>query len=117
MKRSKKVVLSREIFADDITRKNQTKVSGIFFIRTQADIEAVIKKARKDHKYVSIRGQTHTMGGQTIANDGYVMDLKYFNSMRYDESSEVLTVEPGATWTQVIQYLNTFGRSPSIQSD
>jgi hypothetical protein len=35
-----------------------------------------------------MRGQMHTMGGQTIATGGYVIDMNYFKTMRYEEGGE-----------------------------
>jgi FAD/FMN-containing dehydrogenase len=83
--------------ADDVTRMNATKVKRIFMvkydlftiaqaflkIRTEADIIDVLRLAKQNGLHVSIRGQKHTMGGQTIAPDGYVIDMTYFKTIRY----------------------------------
>ena len=43
---------------------------------------------RRAHgKSVSVRGCSHTMGGQTIAQGGYVIDTTYFKKMTYNALS------------------------------
>lgn len=102
------------VFVDDITRLNKTEVDRVFYVKTADDLKNIIGLARANGKHVSIRGQSHTMGGQTIAADGYVIDMKYFNKMRYDPETQTVLTEPGATWGQLIKYLNDFGMSPRI---
>jgi len=71
-------------------------------------------------------------GGQTIARDGYIIDMKWLNKIHYFPSTTSVEVEPGnrqcggntiflftmdvfhlgADWGQVIFYLNRFGMSP-----
>ncbi|TEB18997.1 oxidoreductase [Perkinsus sp. BL_2016] len=102
------------VFVDDVTRLNKTAVDRVFYVKTADDLKEIIALAHVHGKHVSIRGQSHTMGGQTIASDGYVIDMKYFNKMSYDAASQTVRTEPGATWGQLIKYLNDFGMSPLI---
>lgn len=61
-----------------------------------------------------MRGQSHTMGGHILAPGGFLIDTKYLNSMHCDPTSQTVSVGPGATWGDLIKYLNDFGMSPMI---
>jgi FAD/FMN-containing dehydrogenase len=108
-----------DICLNDVSRLNETRVFSLFYPRTINDIEYLISKAKSQGKTISIRGQAHTMGGQTLPSrrrntKNYVCDLKYMNRVEYDKSTREVLVEAGATWTHVIKKLNSYGRSPVI---
>jgi len=108
-----------DICLNDVSRLNATRVFSLFYPRTLNDIEYLISKAKSQGKTISIRGQAHTMGGQTLPSRkrntiNYVCDLKYMNRVEYDESTKEVLVEAGATWTHVIKKLNSYGRSPVV---
>jgi decaprenylphospho-beta-D-ribofuranose 2-oxidase len=103
-----------KIFADDVTKMNQTRVNKIFTAKNEKDIQNIIKLAKKNGKKISIRGQSHTMGGQTLCEDCYLIDMKYMKKLNYDQTGKILHAEPGATWGDAIRYLNLHGQSPDI---
>ncbi|UJR14480.1 hypothetical protein I4U23_001477 [Adineta vaga] len=108
-----------EILLDDVSRLNETQVYSLFYPRTINDIEYLICQAKSQDRTISVRGQAHTMGGQTLPSRkrnrrDYVCDLKYLNRVEYDESTKEVLVEAGATWTHVIKKLNSYGRSPVV---
>ena len=108
-----------DISVNDVSRLNSTRVYSLFYPRTINDIEYLVSKAKSEGRTISLRGQAHTMGGQTLPNrhsltQNYVCDLKYLNRVEYDATNEEVLVEAGATWTHVIKKLNTYGRSPVI---
>jgi len=114
-----KVDFSGEIYLDDVSQLNKTRIHSIFYPRTINDIEYLISKAKSQGKTISLRGQAHTMGGQTLPSrtgnsSNYVCDLKYMNRIEYDGGTKEVLVEAGATWTHVIKKLNYYGRSPVI---
>ncbi|CAF4736865.1 unnamed protein product [Rotaria sp. Silwood1] len=107
------------IYLNDISKLNETEIYCLFYPRTINDIEYLISKARSQNKTISIRGQAHTMGGQTLPSKktkqiNYVCDLKYMHYIEYDEFTKEVLVEAGATWTHVINKLNLYGRSPVV---
>ena len=113
------VDLTGNIHLNDVSQLNATRVYSLFYPRTMNDIEYLVFKARSQGKTISLRGQAHTMGGQTLpsrtsSSANYVCDLKYLNRVLYNEASEEVLVEAGATWTHVIKHLNSYGRSPVI---
>ncbi|CAF3538108.1 unnamed protein product [Rotaria sp. Silwood1] len=114
-----KIDFTSDIYLDDVSHLNKTRISSIFYPRTVNDIQYLIDQARSENKTISIRGQAHTMGGQTLpsrkrSSTNYVCDLKYMNQVEYDETNQEVLVQAGATWTHVIYKLNSYGRSPVV---
>jgi FAD/FMN-containing dehydrogenase len=111
--------LTSDIYLNDVSGLNKTRISSIFYPRTVNDIQYWVSKAELQGKTISVRGQAHTMGGHTlpsatVSSMNYVCDLKYMNRVEYDETSEEVLVEVGATWTHVINKLKEYGRSPVV---
>lgn len=102
-------------YADDVTNMNKTIVDNVFEVLSTEDIIYVIELARKYNKKVVARGERHSMGGHTIAKDGYIIDTKYMNNiLDIDILNRTVTVEPGVTWYSLIYFLNSYGLSPKI---
>lgn len=102
-------------YVDDVTKMNKTQIDKIFNVLSVDDIIDVIKLANKNGKKIIARGETHSMGGHSIAKDGYIIDTKFFNHiLKLDKDNYTVTVEPGITWIDLIKYLNLFGYSPKI---
>ncbi|CAF3286521.1 unnamed protein product, partial [Rotaria sp. Silwood2] len=54
------------IYLNDISKLNETEIHCLFYPRTINDIEYLISKAKSQGRTISVRGQGHTMGGQTL---------------------------------------------------
>ncbi len=53
------------------------------------------------------------MGGHCIAPQGYIVDMRHMKRIvEFDEKAKLVTVEAGATWTDLIQFLDPYGLSP-----
>ena len=106
-----------ELLVDDVTRMNAKEVDRIFFVRCLEDVKHVLRLARAQGKTVSMRGTKHCMGGHTIAENGFVIDMARLNHMEFQEETSSIKVGPGALWSQLVLYLNRFGMSPqTLQS-
>eukprot|EP01080_Neovahlkampfia_damariscottae_P011753 gene11753-5091_t len=103
-----------KIFADDVTKLNNTSINKLFTPKDEEELQNIIKLAKMKGKKISIRGQSHTMGGHSLSQNCYLIDMKYMKTMKYDEKKKVLIAEPGATWGDAIRFLNNFGQSPEI---
>lgn len=109
--------------ADDISRLNATPIDSV--VRVVNDTDSAIAQLRDLLTYargrglpVSIAGARHSMGGHTIAPNGVQIDMLPFKRMSLDTATMVLTVGAGALWSEVIPYLNGFGRAVRVmQSD
>ncbi len=104
---------------DDASRLNKAKVSEIWEIpvdheNPEAQIAELLKRARKDGLKVSIAGARHTMGGHTIYPGGIVINTTPWNHMELNTRHDILKVQAGALWEDVVPYLNTHGKSVSV---
>ena len=75
----------------------------VFCVRTVDDVKYALALAREHGKKVSFRGTRHSMGGQTIAPDGYVLDLMRLNAFSFDADQCLITTQPGALWADLIK--------------
>jgi len=103
---------------DDASRMNTTWVSEVIDIKTENDVRLALMKAQVRQNHISIAGRRHTMGGQTFEKGNIVLNMLPYHNMSLDLESGLLTVESGATWTQVQKYLDPKARSVWVmQSD
>jgi len=54
------------------------------------------------------------MGGHTISPDGISINMLPFNRMELNEDTDILNVQAGARWSEVIAYLDPRGRSVAV---
>lgn len=110
-------------FIDDASRMNATAIAEVWPIpadpsQAESKLAALLARARKEGRRVSIAGTRHSMGGHTIYPDGIVIDMLTFRDMELDDQKNILHVQAGATWKQIIAFLDARGRSVAImQSD
>jgi FAD/FMN-containing dehydrogenase len=109
--------------ADDISRMNATAVRQLWDVpgnepAAQASLRDLLAEATANRLHVSIAGARHSMGGQTIAPGGIRVNMLPLKSMVLDEKTDLLHVDAGALWADVIPYLDHHGRSIEVmQSD
>ena len=106
-------------FLDDASRLNRTAVAGVWPVPADADgsearIAALLARARREGRRVSVAGARHSMGGHTLYPGGVVLDMRPFDGMRLREDGETLTVQAGALWADVIPHLDARGRSVAV---
>ena len=106
-------------FTDDASRMNLTAVRRVHAapsdgVRAERQLAEVLAEANQNGWHVSIAGSQHTMGGHTIYPGGVVIDMRPLNEMQLDEATNVLHVGAGATWQEVIAYLDRRGRSVGV---
>jgi FAD/FMN-containing dehydrogenase len=110
-------------FADDVSRLNHTPVAEVVEVETETaaaerQLAELVKRAHRDGLKVSIAGARHSMGGHTISPGGIVIDMLPVHRMNYDAEHELLHVQAGARWRDIIPYLDKFQRSVAVmQSD
>jgi FAD/FMN-containing dehydrogenase len=110
-------------FSDDASRLNNTKVAQIWDMPNDPEqavwkLRELLQRAQQSHLHVSIAGARHSMGGQTIYPGGIELNMLPFNAMSLDDTSNILHVQAGAKWADVIPFLDRRGRSVAVmQSD
>jgi FAD/FMN-containing dehydrogenase len=104
---------------DDASRLNATGIVEIWDVPPD-DIEAeqqlrkVLDLARKKGLQVSIAGARHSMGGQTIYPGGIQINMSPHNRMQLDEHANLLHVQAGARWSEVVPFLDQRHRSVAV---
>jgi FAD/FMN-containing dehydrogenase len=106
-------------FRDDASRLNQTRVAEVWQVPqdgrdAERQLAALLRRAKRDGLKVSIAGARHSMGGHTISPDGITIDMLPFNRMSLDEKRDILHVQAGARWSEIIPYLDKRGRSIAV---
>lgn len=106
-------------YVDDASRMNLTQVLELWPVpaeRAAAEdqLAGLLARARADGLRVSIAGARHSMGGHSLVPGGIVVDMTPFKSMELDESRDLLRVQAGAKWSDVIAYLDRRGRSVAV---
>lgn len=104
---------------DDASRMNATRVAEIWNVPPEMEaaeqqLAQLLRRARTDGVPVSIAGARHSMGGHTIFPDGIVINMLPFNRMELDEDADVLHVQAGAKWSEILAYLDQRGRSVAV---
>ena len=94
-------------YADDISRLNKTQVAEVWDIpsdpqKGEDQLRELLLKAQNSHLQVSIAGARHSMGGQTIYPGGIAINMLPFKGMKLDEDMDLLHVQAGAKWADVI---------------
>lgn len=103
----------------DASRLNRTAVLEVRHAPSEPDaaeeeIRALLAEARERGWRISIAGARHSMGGHTIYPGGVVLDMTPLRAMSFDAEGEVLHVEAGALWKDVIAYLDPLGYSVAV---
>lgn len=106
-------------YIDDASRLNRTRVAEVVPAPAdagdrEAALAALLARAKAEGLPVSIAGARHTMGGHVIAPDGMVIDMRPWRAMILDEETGLLAVGAGATWAEVLPYLDHLGRAVAV---
>ena len=116
-------IATKAPLADDVSRLNATAIQQLWDIPSdesaaQTSLRGVLELAKAGGLHISIAGARHSMGGQTIAPGGIRVNMLPLKSMKLDEQTDLLHVDAGALWADVIPYLDRHGRSIEVmQSD
>lgn len=104
---------------DDASGLDQTGIAEIWDIppnplAAEQQLTALIERARTRGIAISIAGARHSTGGHSIRRDGIVVNMLPFHAMQLDEARNILHVQAGARWAEVVPYLNARGRSVAV---
>jgi FAD/FMN-containing dehydrogenase len=62
-----------------------------------------------------VRGAAHSSGGQVLIDEGAVIDISGLRAVnRFDPERELISVQGGALWQDVVVALRPFGRIPMV---
>jgi FAD/FMN-containing dehydrogenase len=74
-----------------------------------ADVIAAVKFARNHDVLTSVRGTGHNVAGISLCDGGLVIDLSVMKGIHMNPAARRARVEPGVTWAELNQELQTFG--------
>ena len=104
-------IRNRPVRITDVSRFDPVIVHRIIPVRTLSDIRHTLQNATRDGRKVCVCGARHTMGGHTLYPDAYLLDMNPLRKM-YFRCANVLRVQAGAQWKDVIEYINTHKKAP-----
>lgn len=101
----------RTAFAD---RTELTSVSVQSVVKPHS-IDELKKVLENSDKPVSISGARYSQGGQTAYPDGIVIDMSSLDRIiALDVENKRITVEAGATWRQIQEYIDPYNLSIKV---
>lgn len=81
---------------------SRSAVFAVQSIHAPESVEDLRRLLRSTQKPVAVRGAGFSMGGQTAAHDGVVVEMKNLNQvLEYDVAAKTIRVQAGATWRQI----------------
>lgn len=84
------------------------KCSGV------ADVIAGVNFARKNNMLLSVRGRGHSIAGNSVCNDGIMIDLSGMNDVHVDPVKKRAYVSPGASLGDVDHETQAFGLATPV---
>ena len=94
---------------NDISGLNPTYVQEVVAEHEEEGLVQAVQVAKDEGLKVSIAGKKHSMGGHAFYDRALVLDMTGFNKvLGVDEEAKVVTVQSGATWKDVIEYVNDY---------
>lgn len=69
------------------------------------DVVVALQWAHKNQILLTAKGGGHGAAGYCLNHDGVVLDLSYMNAIRFDPAKSSVTVQTGARWREVYQYM------------
>ena len=97
---------SRIVLNDVHSRLNPTHVAEIDYPGSTKDIIEIVKRAKREHKAISISGGRHAMGGQQFGEGTIHISMSGMNDVLFfDRDKGIVRVEAGIQWPQLLEYL------------
>lgn len=101
---------------DDVSRLNATEVRRIDHPERLGSLQEALAHARDNGLKVSIAGARHSQGGHILYPDAVVLDMTgYDKVLALDLEHRTITVQSGATWAEIQDFLNPHGLAVAIQ--
>ncbi len=65
------------------------------------DVAAAVTWAREQHLRISVKGGGHSYAGNTVADDGLLIDLSPMKGVAVDAGARTVSVDAGVTWREL----------------
>ena len=97
----------------DVSMLNPSQVIQIFKPVSINEIKHIVLEANRLKIPIVSRGQTHSMGGQSIIAKGYAIDMSLIKFIK-NINPKTVWIGAGATWADLIYKLNFYKLSPTV---
>lgn len=95
------------LLMNDVGRLTPTYVHSVVESEEVEGIQDALAMAREQGLKVSIAGKRHSMGGHAFYEDALMLDMTSFDDViAVDPAARTITVQSGATWSDVIEAAN-----------
>ncbi|MBV9582182.1 MAG: FAD-binding oxidoreductase [Chloroflexi bacterium] len=74
-----------------------------------ADVVAAVNVAREQNLPLAVRAGGHSAAGNSVCDDGLMIDLSLMKGIRVDPGQRIARAEPGATWAEFDRETQAFG--------
>lgn len=101
---------------NDASALSATPVYGVVEVTDEADVAKALIFARANGLKVSMAGVRHSMGGHAFDDNALVLDMRKFNKVTLNEVLKTITVQPGATWHDIQNFLHPRYAVKAMQS-
>jgi len=98
-------------YLNDASCLNRTPIYGVVAPKNEDEIRQTLRFASENHLPVAMAGAHHSMGGQSIAQNGIVLDMNDFDEIVVNQEGMTMRVQSGATWGEIQQQLDPLGLS------
>ncbi len=96
------------LFRDVHSGLHSTRVARSLRPTTRAGVSQAVRAARAAGARMAVAGTRHSAGGQQVLEGGWLLDLRSLDRvLGLDPEAGLLTVESGATWPRILDYLAT----------
>lgn len=100
------------VFINDFSTLNKTLVSAYHKPTTVEQVQTIVQQAQGK---ISIAGGQYSHGGQTIASNGTVIDMKALDKIvDFSLEDKTITVQSGALWADVQAFIDRYNLAIAV---
>jgi decaprenylphospho-beta-D-ribofuranose 2-oxidase len=104
-----------ELLISDVSRLFPVQVQEIIHSDQESGLINAVVKAAENNLKISIAGARHSQGGHAFYQDALLLDMRDFNEiLSFNEKEKTITVQSGATWEDVQNYINPYNLSVKV---
>ena len=84
-------------YVNDVSELNETKIQQKIILKSElnaaiSQLDSLMVYAKKNNNSISIVGKKHSMGGQTIFQNGIYLSLENINHLELDNNEDILKI-------------------------
>lgn len=103
---------SKVHYLDDRSKTNSSVINSTYIPQSFDELLSFIKSNKIQ---ICVFGNMYSLGGHSLLKNGICMTtLQLNNILKLDKSRKTITVQPGCTWSQIINHINKYGLTLSF---